>query len=153
MTYKCWLFSNIQCSQQWAASRQGRSVPTSGCFARLPRARAVFLAIADGPNWLRFCSALIMYTCIIPSFSEKGRQGDDFIPHVVLPISDWPNVVNIKWTNRQLDGLSEQVAMCYDKFCLNIYQVYRAGIDLNAVLHYTTLVWAILYSSLSILIG
>ena len=50
MTYKCWLCPNIQCSQQWAASRQGRSVPTSGCFARLPRARAVFLAIVDGPN-------------------------------------------------------------------------------------------------------
>ena len=50
MTYKCWPCPNIQCSQQWAASRQGRSVPTSGCFARLPRARAVFLAIVDGPN-------------------------------------------------------------------------------------------------------
>ena len=39
----------LQC-QQWAASRQGRYVPTSGCFARLPRARAVFLAIVDGPK-------------------------------------------------------------------------------------------------------
>ena len=52
MTLKCWLCPNIQCSQQWAASRQGRSVPTSGCFARLPGARAVFLAIVDGPNWV-----------------------------------------------------------------------------------------------------
>ena len=72
MTYKCWPCPNIQCSQQWAASRQGRSVPTSGCFARLPRARAVFLAIVDGPN-SPSCSALAWYSCW-PGLSPWGES-------------------------------------------------------------------------------
>ena len=33
----------------------GKSVPTFGCFARLPRARAVFLAIFDSPNYVPMC--------------------------------------------------------------------------------------------------
>ena len=33
----------------------GKSVPAFGCFARLPRARAVFLAIVDGPNYVPIC--------------------------------------------------------------------------------------------------
>ena len=52
---KCRICPNIQCNQQWsrAASRQGKSVPTSGCFARLPRTRAAVLAMVDD----RYCLA------------------------------------------------------------------------------------------------
>ena len=46
MSWKFWICPNVLYNQQWEASRQGKSVPTSGCFARLPRVRAVFLAIA-----------------------------------------------------------------------------------------------------------